>query len=58
MGTRQAPRPWVKAKGAGFPSPSVPRLRDSVTALANPVFSTAQVSPLSVEVKTPRSVDR
>ena len=49
--TFQAPRPWVKANRL-FPS----RDRDSVTTLAKPVFSTAQVRPASVETNTPRSV--
>ena len=35
-GTRQAPRPWVKAKSNGLPSLSVPSASHSVTAFAKP----------------------
>jgi hypothetical protein len=49
--TRKAPRPCVKAKSF------VPSTWScSVTTLANPPFSTAQLRPPSAEVKTPRSV--
>ena len=56
--TLHAPRPWVKAKSMGWPSGPSPMASHSVTALAKPVFSTAQVRPRSAEVKTPRSVPR
>jgi hypothetical protein len=54
-GTRQAPRPWVKAKMFGVPATLV-TASASVMTLAKPVTSTAHVPPPSRETKTPRSV--
>jgi hypothetical protein len=55
IGTRHAPRPWVKAKREGS-VPTRPTVRASVTTFANPVFSMAHDTPPFKETKTPRSV--
>ncbi len=57
-GTRQAPRPCVKAKRWVPALRSLLTVSHSVTAVAKPVFSTTQLSPPSVEASTPRSVPR
>ena len=55
IGTRQTLRPCVKANR--YVNPLLVAIEsDSVTTLAKPLFSLAQLPPPSKETKTPRSV--